>query len=918
MSSNKSKKIKHLLLGSISILALSAIVIATAVGCSLSKSNNNTNNHLKSNVNKTTSITNSSNENNLILQQIKNNKTITIPSSKTYTTKSLKSAILKQILAKIANKCSNKELTQLENNLHINLLDSTTLSYNKQFQVTIEYDNKVLSNINVLIGNTTWTSIAFLQTNYTINLQNGDCLSSFKIKPLIQNWQDGCEIKYSLKLDDATVYSMSTNNQNAAFTMPSNVSSYIQNHLLPLTDNFATATLVATLISPNPVQSNVTISAKIIINNNPLFLYASSSFDKNIQSVNLNCFVNEVYSLSFILYKKPSKQNYSYYLVEEINSAGNLGSNVSRIQLENYNASNVLNKSINSINEVAKYGSITYYLELENSSGSVITSNSVTINCNKQGGVTITNPNINEQTKTINVDLSKTSKCVLTLNNNVPGIVYNEDDIYYQISQNNNQWEPITHLSNLFEVTLQNNELVFSNLASQIAINVKLANAQTGLYSNIVTINTTTPDSIWTQFKNNSANETIWPGTNYNEMTGTIGETFNLNFIPPNINLCNVEYNWSMLTDTGFISISTNESNFTKTFTNPGIYVLRMQVSWDNDVNASVLNYLFKITIVAANQSTINTDTSKLNTYINKNLDNILLNYFQNSPSVILPYINTSTAWYSMQLATNVNDNNFNQYFSINSVSFNSDGLLTVDLSVLNSLNLVYSSNSKKDTTINKGTTLTLTTPFLNTDFQNKGVVTSYGESEMNINATNDITQYEYSFDGIVGWTLNNSNDTSLNNQFIPINIYDVNQNDFKMNITSQNSNNALPSYFNVNNIHQITDTIIWNMQTSQYIRIDDVEGGQKTILFFPSFFPNPSSVSYSLYKVSGNEMSNATITGTLVSTSSSANFAISPNSSLIGQSFTYYCVCTYVINNVTYTSRSQNILVTYTDGSTI
>ncbi|MBO6042177.1 hypothetical protein J6P52_03315 [bacterium] len=209
--------------------------------------------------------------------------------------------------------------------------------------------------------------------------------------------------------------------------------------MLSLTNNFATATLVATLISSNPAQSNVTISAKITINNNPLFLYASSSFDKNIESVNLNCFVNEVYTLSFIQYKKPSNENYSYYLVEEVNSAVNLGSSVSRIQLENYNASNVLNKTVNSINEVAKFGTITYYLELESSSGSVITSNSVTINCNKQGGVTITNPNINEQTKTINVDLSKTSKCVLTINNNVPGITYYVDDIYYQIATNNNE-----------------------------------------------------------------------------------------------------------------------------------------------------------------------------------------------------------------------------------------------------------------------------------------------------------------------------------------------------------------------------------------------------------------------------------------------------------------------------------------------
>ncbi|MBO6094743.1 hypothetical protein J6P11_01780 [bacterium] len=153
--SKKSKKIKHILLGSLSIISLSTTVIAAAVGCSLSKSNNNINNHLKSNVNKTTSIINPTNENNLILQQIKNNKTITIPSSKTYTTKSLKSAILKQILAKFANKCSKKQLTQLENNLKINLLDSTTSSYNKQFPVTIEYDNKVLSNINVLISNST-------------------------------------------------------------------------------------------------------------------------------------------------------------------------------------------------------------------------------------------------------------------------------------------------------------------------------------------------------------------------------------------------------------------------------------------------------------------------------------------------------------------------------------------------------------------------------------------------------------------------------------------------------------------------------------------------------------------------------------------------------------------------------------------
>ena len=74
---------------------------------------------------------------------------------------------------------------------------------------------------------------------------------------------------------------------------------------------------------------------------------------------------------------------------------------------------------------------------------------------------------------------------------------------------------------------------------------------------------------------------------------------------------------------------------------------------------------------------------------------------------------------------------------------------------------------------------------------------------------TSDIGGYYEKDNERISITLNNSNDTSINNQFMPINIYGVNQNDFKMNITSQNSNNALPSYFNVNNIHQITNSII-------------------------------------------------------------------------------------------------------------
>ncbi|MBR4486927.1 hypothetical protein IKS57_06420 [bacterium] len=66
-------------------------------------------------------------------------------------------------------------------------------------------------------------------------------------------------------------------------------------------------------------------------------------------------------------------------------------------------------------------------------------SNPLTIDCNKQGGISITNPNTDTNTSTLNVNLSKTTTCTLTLNNNVPGIVYSEKDIYYQVAENDNQ-----------------------------------------------------------------------------------------------------------------------------------------------------------------------------------------------------------------------------------------------------------------------------------------------------------------------------------------------------------------------------------------------------------------------------------------------------------------------------------------------
>ncbi|MBO6073146.1 hypothetical protein J6P59_06080 [bacterium] len=55
---------------------------------------------------------------------------------------------------------------------------------------------------------------------------------------------------------------------------------------------------------------------------------------------------------------------------------------------------------------------------------------------------------------------------------------------------------PITDASTLFKASLQDNQLILSDLASEIAINIKIANEATNLYSNIVTIYTKAPNSI--------------------------------------------------------------------------------------------------------------------------------------------------------------------------------------------------------------------------------------------------------------------------------------------------------------------------------------------------------------------------------------------------------------------------------------
>lgn len=647
---------------------------------------------------------------------------------------------------------------------------------------------------------------------------------------------------------------------------------------------------------------------------NPLFLYASPSYNTNLQSTNLDCYADEQYYLNFIQYQNVSNNgSIQYSLIENTNIAN---SN-STITLTNNMqiSSSQMQSSIDKISKYAQFGIVTYWLEIINTATTqvIMKSNPLTINCNKQGGISITNPNTDTNTSTLNVNLSKTTTCTLTLNNNVPGIVYSEKDIYYQVAENDNQWEPITDVTNLFSATLNNNQLILSNLASNVGINIQVKNANTHLYSNIFTINTIAPTSMWTQFIHDGTNETLVPNTsydsiNYNKIIISNDQVLNLKFLVPNINLSNVQYGWSILQSTGFEPVGSDQATFTKSWSISGICILRMLISWPNDIRISPLIYLFKVQIGTTNSNLLQNANTGLNDFIKQksNLENVALSFFQKNISDLLPFIDTpaNAGW---SLAPNVSTSNCATCFEVNSCLFNNYNLLQFNLTVLSSIS-VDNSNYTQSYTINSGTTLILTTPFQPSSFVASNSVKA-GLSELNVSTITAVKSLSSSQSGHIGWELQNFNNANFNNKFYSImvnGIYPLNS----MTITSNNS--TLPNF--LNNSNYATHAMVWNMQTLSQINIDYKESGASDIVFDPFFFPNPSSVNYSWYDVSGNEVNSKNVDGKLLESTSSSGYMINISNITTNETFTYYCICSYTINGKTYTSRSQNILVVFSD----
>ncbi|MBR4486928.1 hypothetical protein IKS57_06425 [bacterium] len=92
---------------------------------------------------------------------------------------------------------------------------------------------------------------------------------------------------------------------------------------------------------------------------NPLFLYASPSYNTNLQSTNLDCYADEQYYLNFIQYQNVSNNgSIQYSLIENTNTAN---SN-STITLPNNMqiSSSQMQSSIDKISKYAQFGIVTY------------------------------------------------------------------------------------------------------------------------------------------------------------------------------------------------------------------------------------------------------------------------------------------------------------------------------------------------------------------------------------------------------------------------------------------------------------------------------------------------------------------------------------------------------------------------------
>ena len=811
---------------------------------------------------------------------------------------------LSQIISIINNLTINLPNNVSQTDENSGIINNVTFSYNNQ-TLNNEYTITNLTKVNNLTNSNT-LNISFKNSSYDINEVDGITLNNFSIQPEISDWQDTYTLNYYINIASENVsnFNIASYQEVTPFTFSNELINLIQNNPSYIANKYLVITLFASISDSN--NSNLTsCSTKIIINNNKLFLYAISN---NQSFINLNCYTNQTYSLFFDNYLTNSTN--TYQLVEIVN------------QIKTTKTITYANqKAIKSLllNQVANSGIITYYLQEINNNNEVLSvSNEVTINCSQIGGITLTNQNINDNV--LNVNLSTTSSVTLNIIKNDPNVTFYADDIYYQIAANNNEWLPITRFSNLFKVNFTDNEITFSHLASDISINVKIVNTMNNLYSNVVTIKTNAPSSMWNSFTYNNKQFTVAANANQSSTTLTVNVNapFQLTFNEPKINLSNIQYNWSILTNSGFESENDNLNSITTSFSKNTTYIIRLQISWMNNYSAQAYTYLFKVN-AAVSATKVALAQQELNQFCSSETNelNVIKAYWNNNPSTLLPWIFTPSLG-GEALSPSLKPNNFYEYFSIQSVQIanNDDGLIQAVLNCLKPMNIVLNNygGGQLETigSTSAGEQVIITTPYQLSLF--KHVVQTTGASLM--------------YENITSLVVNSStfNNTSNNNYQIGWNIpaLDANGNidfsdlsgTYEMIITNLNSNNTLPNYINV--APSITHEMIWNMKTSSQIVINYTRSAGYYITFDPFFYPlNVSDVTYTWYEVKGNNVNQTNLNnGTEITTTSSPQLAIAYNYETTDITLTYYCICTYEANGIYYTSHSPNVLVIFTNAT--
>ena len=828
-------------------------------------------------------------------------------------------AIKNAIVAEIKQNIFTIFNTRLNSSLIFSIIENLTIdswiiptaSYESSGTIqgiVFSYNNLVINNgaytITNLVKvnnqqNSNELNINFTNSEYNINLQNGNNLSNFSIEPEVSNWQSDYSMSYYINIANENMSNLciGTYNNITAFTFSNALINLINNNPSYIADQYLVITLTASINnSSNNVLSSC--STKIIINNNQLFLYASSN---NVSAVNLNCYNNQTYSLFFNNYLSNNNGN-TYQLVEVVNQIKTTRT------ITNIDYSNIQNLLIT---QTANTGIVTYYLQELNSNNNVIaTSNPVTISCSQIGGITLTNANINDNI--LNVNLNTTNTATLNIQNNT-NLSFNESNIYYEISTNENEWVPITQTSNLFTVQFANNQIVFSNLASNISFNIKIMNPLNNLYSNIVTIQTNINSSVWTSFTCNNQNYQVKPNANWfcKLLNVNQNQEFNLTFNPPNINLSNIAFNWSILQNNVFVTQGSNSNIFSTTFQNNGTYILRLQIGWTNNYSAQAYTYFFKIS-VNLTSTQIDQIQTELDQFCSnqQNVLNVIEAYWNNSPNGLLQWMNTATN-NNYTLAPNVNPVNFDQYFSIVNLQTDNqeDGLIQAVVNTLQPISLVkeyYSSTGQEyelAQTIPANTNIIVTTPYQLSQITYQ--VNSNGETQL----FELYIPYEVVSQYNMGWQIPSIDETGT------INFYNINL--CPININNLNSNGALPNF--TNTTIAPSNVVIWNMKNPDEININYNAIAGSWISFNPFFYPaDVSDVTYTWYRAIGNQMNVSNIKNATQISVTDTPFLIIPSYYRTSNStYTYYCVCTYQINSTLYSSTSPDVLVNFISNST-